>query len=384
LIKRMGKQSRRKNRPGGGSSAKNAGAEQVQHFPDHTKNLPDINFDYHHCSLCGKELELTSDWKEVVSTFMPCCGAAACNRCSHKWNKSKDQSLDANQTKFDMLVDAATKREIPDIPGLLAIINARADAQTCPDCKGSLHRHNKELVARMTRLAAGGHALGQYTLAIAHRRGKFGLIPNGQTALGWYQKAADSGISSAATAMGNMYQLGGGIPQNFSKAKALYLRALEISSQDAEAMFGLGYLYQNGSEVERDEEAALSWFRCSAQQEEYPDGIVKYAVALADRGLEKEALDWYLKAAKLDRRFPRNYRDTIAEAQYPVGTLLLDFHRDEGRPVGRDHASCSFLAQPSQGEWRPYGTKNVAFPRTRIRNRVRLEGLYSEQCIPRV
>jgi len=239
-------------------------------------------------------------------------------------------------------------------------------------------------VARMTRLAAGGHALGQYTLAIAHRRGKFGLIPNGQTALGWYQKAADSGISSAATAMGNMYQLGGGIPQNFSKAKALYLRALEISSQDAEAMFGLGYLYQNGSEVERDEEAALSWFRCSAQQEEYPDGIVKYAVALADRGLEKEALDWYLKAAKLDRRFPRNYRDTIAEAQYPVGTLLLDFHRDEGRPVGRDHASCSFLAQPSQGEWRPYGTKNVAFPRTRIRNRVRLEGLYSEQCIPRV
>jgi TPR repeat protein len=76
-------------------------------------------------------------------------------------------------------------------------------------------------------------------------------------AIKWYQKAADSGLPIAEFHVGEMYDLGRGVPQDFGKAIEWYTKAAEQA--DSGSLCNIGILYYNGEGVKLDREKAYTY-----------------------------------------------------------------------------------------------------------------------------
>lgn len=76
--------------------------------------------------------------------------------------------------------------------------------------------------------------------------------------------AANAGDASAMTAVGTLYDMGHGIPQDFAAALSWYRRAAEAGN--VRGMFNVGAMYDNGrgSPVNRAE--AIRWYDMAAQR----------------------------------------------------------------------------------------------------------------------
>jgi len=79
-----------------------------------------------------------------------------------------------------------------------------------------------------------------------------------------YQQDADAGDAEAQFEMGVLNQYGRGVPQDFCKAVALYLKAAEQGHLGAQS--NLGVLYVSGQGIPRDYGEALKWFTKAAEQ----------------------------------------------------------------------------------------------------------------------
>ncbi|HHF6601734.1 TPA: tetratricopeptide repeat protein [Haemophilus influenzae] len=73
------------------------------------------------------------------------------------------------------------------------------------------------------------------------------------------QPLAAQGHAKAQNSLGNMYNDGKGVKQDYAEAIKWYQKAAE---QDyAKAQFNLGTMYHNGEGVKRDLSKAKEWFR---------------------------------------------------------------------------------------------------------------------------
>ena len=114
--------------------------------------------------------------------------------------------------------------------------------------------------------AEKGHALAQYGVArLAYDRNDFA------TAARWYQKAADQGDQEAAYNLGYLYHEGLGVPRDYAKANALFLRAAQLARYDKQrrgykATDMLGNSYRDALGVERDLVEAYKWYLLAAVQ----------------------------------------------------------------------------------------------------------------------
>ena len=72
--------------------------------------------------------------------------------------------------------------------------------------------------------AQGGDPDAQYYVAVLYEKGAEGQ-PNFSQAAGWYQKAADRGISRAAINLGRLYEQGLGVEKNEDTAHSWYAKA---------------------------------------------------------------------------------------------------------------------------------------------------------------
>lgn len=133
-----------------------------------------------------------------------------------------------------------------------------------------------ELYRRAAKL---GHAPAQYRLGTCYEFGLLECVPDSQTALKWYAKAADQGFSEAELALSHWYLTG-------TPATALsdpeHLEdhvVLKPSENDAfewakraavqglpKAEYTMGYYCEEGIGCEADLGAALLWYRKSAEQ----------------------------------------------------------------------------------------------------------------------
>ncbi len=81
-------------------------------------------------------------------------------------------------------------------------------------------------------------------------------------AVRWFEKASAKGHAKASNALGFMYEEGRGVPQNFAKASALYLKAMK--GGDAVAMTNRGLMILNGKGAKKDPQQAYMHFLLSA------------------------------------------------------------------------------------------------------------------------
>lgn len=82
------------------------------------------------------------------------------------------------------------------------------------------------------------------------------------SALPFLQTAAKEGYGEACYLLGNIYQFGLDIPENYEIAIRMYKRGLEYGYQKGEAELGL--MYETGKGVEKDLSKAVSYYRKSA------------------------------------------------------------------------------------------------------------------------
>ena len=125
----------------------------------------------------------------------------------------------------------------------------------------------------------------------------------------YFQKEADSGNTKSMTNLGYMYDKGLGISKNEEKAAALYLKAVnDEDSPNSQAMVNLALMYLDGrGGLYKDEQKALELCRRAADADNengmsclgdmYEEGL---------GGLPKDpaaALDWYKKSAARGSEF---------------------------------------------------------------------------------
>ena len=84
------------------------------------------------------------------------------------------------------------------------------------------------------------------------------------TALREFRVAAEQGYGGAQNNLGNMYDKGQGVPQDYVQAVKWYRMAAEQGL--AYAQFNLGFMYSKGQGVPQDYVQAVKWYRMAAEQ----------------------------------------------------------------------------------------------------------------------
>jgi len=110
-------------------------------------------------------------------------------------------------------------------------------------------------------------------------------------------KKAAAGDREAEFKLGTCYELGRGVPQDFGRARELYLSA--AAKGNVRAMYYLGVVYDKGRGVPADDGTAAQWYRQAADAG-YPIAQFNYGVFLLQgRGGERSparALEYFKKA----------------------------------------------------------------------------------------
>ena len=86
-----------------------------------------------------------------------------------------------------------------------------------------------------------------------------GVPQNYAEAVRWYRLAADQGNAFAQFRLGGMYASGHGVPQNDVEAVRWFRLAAEQG--DADAQNNLGVMYASGRGVPQNDVEAVRWFR---------------------------------------------------------------------------------------------------------------------------
>ena len=85
-----------------------------------------------------------------------------------------------------------------------------------------------------------------------------------RTALREWRPLAEQGLAEAQFALGEMYRVGQGVPQNYQTAAKWYRLAAEQG--DAQAQYNLGLMYYKGQGVLKNYVYAHMWLNLSASQ----------------------------------------------------------------------------------------------------------------------
>jgi len=169
-----------------------------------------------------------------------------------------------------------------------------------------------------------------------------GVEKNTGAAVGWYKQAAEAGNTDAMLALAAMC-LNGQEKPNYNGARVWYLRAANLGS--AEAARRLGNFYEKGLSVQQDTAAAVKWYKSAAEKGDKEaaerlqtintlspkalmdaaakgdaDAMFNLAVLYDDgTGVTADyakAVDWYLKAARTRADASKVYQLELIQKLY--------------------------------------------------------------------
>jgi TPR repeat protein len=111
-------------------------------------------------------------------------------------------------------------------------------------------------------------------------------------------RAARKGDAAAQLRLGEMYDLGDGVPQDYTEAVKWY--RLSAEQGNAAARFALAEMYKNGDGVAKDIQAAIKWYRLAAEQNYAMAQLLLGVLYESGTGVKQsvgEAARWYRLAA---------------------------------------------------------------------------------------
>ena len=145
--------------------------------------------------------------------------------------------------------------------------------------------------------AAQGNASAQNQLGQRYDSGR-GVPQDYATARGWYEKAAAQGHAWAQNQLGQLYADGRGVPQDYKKARQWWEQA--AAQGVSQAQYNLGQLYANGRGISQDYTTARGWYEKAAAQGNAWAQTQLGQLYANGRGVPQDyatARGWYEKAA---------------------------------------------------------------------------------------
>ena len=118
-------------------------------------------------------------------------------------------------------------------------------------------------IAALRELAEAGDAAAQTELGERYEDGR-GVVQDYAVAVSWFRRAAEQGFAPGQAALGFMYARGRGVRHDDSAAVRWFRGAAEQGN--ARGQSNLGAMYRDGRGVERNDREAVRWFRRSADQ----------------------------------------------------------------------------------------------------------------------
>jgi TPR repeat protein len=166
-------------------------------------------------------------------------------------------------------------------------------AETSSNSVGVAYIHSGKIFSGLGTAISGSQSSAFETGMAYFRKKDFG------EAVKWFRQAGEQGHSLAQGYLGNLYDTGRGVSQNYREAVTWYRRAAEQG--DPWGQYLLGTMYQAGNGVTKDDVEAVKWFRKAAEQGyaggQYNLGWMYYYGRGVSRDY-REAAQWYRKAAE--------------------------------------------------------------------------------------
>jgi hypothetical protein len=163
--------------------------------------------------------------------------------------------------------------------------------------------------------AKGGDAAAQYRLGEMYDLGR-GVKQDYAQAVKWYRAAAEQGQAEAQFALAEMYKNGDGVAKDMSEAVHWYQRAADQGEPRAQLL--LGVLYESGVGVPMDNPRAAEWYRRSAEQGDARAQMLLANLYAVGQGVPRNAVAAYALY-------------TVSAATEPKGNPSLG-HRDRLAP----------------------------------------------------
>ncbi len=176
-------------------------------------------------------------------------------------------------------------------------------------------------LSALRQLAEAGAAEAQTELGERYEDGR-GVVEDYAVAVSWFRRAAEQGYAPGQAALGYMYDTGRGVVQHDEAAFRLYRSS--AAQGNARGQHNLGVMYRAGRGVERNDREAVRWFRRSVDQGSLVGQSSLGGMYLAGRGVERndrEAVRWFRRSA---------------DQGDPYGQANLGWMYENGRSVQRD------------------------------------------------
>ena len=160
--------------------------------------------------------------------------------------------------------------------------------------------------------AASGNGAAEYEIGLRYAEGR-GVPPSPETALHWFERAAEHGVAPALYRLGSIYEKAQGVKKDLNKARTLYLQAADKGN--AKAIHNLAVLYAEGIDGKPDYRVAAQWFRKAADKgvadSQYNLGIL-YARGIGVEQNLAESYKWFALAANQGDPDSAKKRDDVA------------------------------------------------------------------------
>jgi len=113
------------------------------------------------------------------------------------------------------------------------------------------------------------------------------------------RSAAEQGDAKAQFTLGEMYDQGRGVEQDYAEAAKWYQKSAKQGNADAQ--YSLGWMYAVGRGVTRDDAEAVKWYRQAAEQGHTVAQVNLGMMYAEGRGVaqnDAEAAKWYAKVGE--------------------------------------------------------------------------------------
>ena len=147
-----------------------------------------------------------------------------------------------------------------------------------------------------------------------------------------WKPLADDGDAAAQVWLGQMYDLGRGVPKNFAQATYWYRRAAEQGN--VMAQHNLATMYEAGEGVTVSDyslSAAASWYRRAAEQGFKPSQANLGLLYANGRGVRRDFVEAYTWMLLAGPEAEAN-RESLAKRMTPQQIATAERHAQEFRP----------------------------------------------------
>jgi len=187
---------------------------------------------------------------------------------------------------MECIRDCATMRTLFVIILLTACILPSGHGQASPPIDISA-----EDLQMLQTQAAQGYTEAQTTLGQLYDNG-LGVPQDYAKAAQWYEKAAVRGDMKAQYHLGAMYENGRGVPQDYTKAH-LWREKAAVQGY-ALAQYNLGTMYENGRGIQQDYVKARQWYEKAAAQGDAGAQFQLGGLYLGGKGVPRDHVRTYM------------------------------------------------------------------------------------------